>query len=339
MVSLYTILGVHRGALPLMIRNAYRELARIHHPDKGGSVDVFTSVNEAYTTLSDPEKRRLYDLNWLSPMDMFWTEAEPFYTSEPINNIVTVVVTVEDICRGADVIVDVSRTVVNEHELRICTQCSGTGVYCLIPDMLGGFLPPPLQAHCTYCTAGYVPESISVHVIDERVICTLPVGCPPGMLFSFVGKGDQTPGTASGNLIVRIACVTTGPMHIRHDTMDLAYVLYITPYELYNGFTRSILHPDGRYLYICNTVPIQSGIYVVPDQGIHFVSGNRCGHLYIQIQVVHMVEDPIENCFRPTGILIKLDCTLTRPPTSVVDILQENTTVYGTRMSCSSLTM
>ena len=67
----YKTLGVPRTATPAEIKKAFRRLAREHHPDlKQGDAAAeqrFKDVNEANEVLSDPEKRRQYDLlgaNW-----------------------------------------------------------------------------------------------------------------------------------------------------------------------------------------------------------------------------------------------------------------------------------
>lgn len=61
----YKILGVPRDADAKAIRSAFRKLAAKHHPDKNpgdaAAEDRFKDINEAYTALSDPEKRSLYD--------------------------------------------------------------------------------------------------------------------------------------------------------------------------------------------------------------------------------------------------------------------------------------
>eukprot|EP00944_MAST-04C_sp_MAST-4C-sp1_P005801 g5801.t1 len=58
----YSILGLGRDASASDITKAYRKLARENHPDRGGSTETFQKLNEAYSTLKDPKKRRQYDL-------------------------------------------------------------------------------------------------------------------------------------------------------------------------------------------------------------------------------------------------------------------------------------
>ena len=57
----YQTLGVDRNATPDEIKRAYRRLASQHHPDKGGDKHKFQEIEEAYRTLSDPQKRAMHD--------------------------------------------------------------------------------------------------------------------------------------------------------------------------------------------------------------------------------------------------------------------------------------
>ena len=61
----YEVLGVERSADEATIKKAYRQLAKKYHPDVNpGDKDAeekFKEVNEAYSVLSDPQKRSRYD--------------------------------------------------------------------------------------------------------------------------------------------------------------------------------------------------------------------------------------------------------------------------------------
>ena len=62
MKDLYKILGVDKSADNNTLKKAYRKLAMKHHPDKGGDEKKFKDISEAYGILSDPNKRKTYDL-------------------------------------------------------------------------------------------------------------------------------------------------------------------------------------------------------------------------------------------------------------------------------------
>jgi curved DNA-binding protein len=67
----YETLGVAKTATPEEIKQAFRKLARIHHPDvaknKAAGEAKFKEINEAYEVLGDADKRGKYDemgANW-----------------------------------------------------------------------------------------------------------------------------------------------------------------------------------------------------------------------------------------------------------------------------------
>ncbi len=64
--SYYALLELHPAASPVEIRRSYRELSKRYHPDTTTlpqeiATAQFLKLNEAYATLSNPERRSLYD--------------------------------------------------------------------------------------------------------------------------------------------------------------------------------------------------------------------------------------------------------------------------------------
>jgi len=61
----YEVLGVERGADDAGLKSAFRKLAMEHHPDRNGGCPEaaarFKEINEAYSVLSDKQKRAAYD--------------------------------------------------------------------------------------------------------------------------------------------------------------------------------------------------------------------------------------------------------------------------------------
>ncbi|TMC08134.1 MAG: molecular chaperone DnaJ [Chloroflexi bacterium] len=62
----YEVLGVGRQASPEELKRAFRKIAMESHPDRNpgdaGAATRFKEASEAYTVLSDPSRRRSYDL-------------------------------------------------------------------------------------------------------------------------------------------------------------------------------------------------------------------------------------------------------------------------------------
>lgn len=66
MTDHYTSLGLSSAATLLEVKKAFRQKASFLHPDRNPSPDAperFREVQEAYTVLSDTDRRQAYDDN------------------------------------------------------------------------------------------------------------------------------------------------------------------------------------------------------------------------------------------------------------------------------------
>ncbi len=81
----YDRLGVHASASPIEIRRAYRELSKKYHPDTtklstATAIVKFQALNEAYATISHPERRSAYDLE-IGYSRVFVIQSTPRFTT------------------------------------------------------------------------------------------------------------------------------------------------------------------------------------------------------------------------------------------------------------------
>ena len=84
MVDYYEVLGIDDTAQPMEIRQAWRNLAKVCHPDISGDDlghNMCILLNEAYEVLSDPDQRREYN----RALDEALADEQDGYTGEPLS--------------------------------------------------------------------------------------------------------------------------------------------------------------------------------------------------------------------------------------------------------------
>ncbi len=193
----YSILGVPRTAGPEEIRAAYRRLARLYHPDLNSSGQAearMQQINEAYATLSDPDRRRRYDVygtvSAASPTPRQSSRSEPRRGSAPPRQYVPrrgedlevcVLVTPSEVARGARKTFFVDR-------LETCPRCRGAG---LEPEEIA------IAGRCWRCGGEQrLTRTLPLHA-------TIPAGVADGGRLRLRGQGnDGIDGGANGHVYI-----------------------------------------------------------------------------------------------------------------------------------------
>ncbi len=58
----YSVLEIGKFSEKSAVKNSYKRLAKIHHPDKGGDINKFLEIKNAYDVLSSHFQKEKYDL-------------------------------------------------------------------------------------------------------------------------------------------------------------------------------------------------------------------------------------------------------------------------------------
>lgn len=129
-MNYYDVLGVGRDADAVAIKKQYHKLAKEYHPDKTkgdkSKQDTFIEIQTAYTTLSDKDKRYIYDMTGATGEDEMFENFASFFTTftapppppEPIRELK---ISLEDYCNGAMKHIQVD-------EILKCDMCDETGI-------------------------------------------------------------------------------------------------------------------------------------------------------------------------------------------------------------------
>jgi molecular chaperone DnaJ len=84
----YDILGIQKNASESEIKSAFRKLSKKYHPDvnkEAGAEEKFKEINEAYSVLSDPEKKQMYDTFGTADPNMAGGGYDPFNGFDPFS--------------------------------------------------------------------------------------------------------------------------------------------------------------------------------------------------------------------------------------------------------------
>ena len=303
----YKVLGIGRDASDEDIKKAHRRLARKHHPDLNPgdkkAEDQFKKIQEAYDVLSDPEKRKKYDMygdawqqgpfaggqsapgshGYQDPFagmhtggninledifgSMFGGAGSPFTNSAPAEDVeVSLDVSMEDAYRGAT-----RRVTVNVEDT--CTDCGGAGQR---RNNRGQFELNGMA--CSRCRGrGRISSPRALQV-------TVPAGAWEGMTVTQRGQG---PADARGRKsdLVMVLHIMPHPRFEREGQnilfdVQIPYTVAAlggeVPVELPSGATRQLMVPPG----------IQSGQKMkLTGQGMPALKDRRVGDAFARVKI------------------------------------------------------
>ena len=319
----YDLLKVSPSASEEEIKKAYKKAALEHHPDRGGDSDKFKEISHAYSVLSDPSKRQLYDQfgeqgvesggpagNYPGedPMDIFSqvfggaARRRPAGPARGRDAVYNLELSLEEIAAGATRSIAYNRDVScvtcggrGATKMDSCRRCGGSGVVMTRQNI--GFLVH-MQTACPDCGGqgftvpkdGHCKPCKSSGVVSQKEVfeVKVPCGCPTGHQFRFSGKADQLPGHTAGDVIVQ---VKTKPhsvfQRLAAGSPDLVMKQEVSLADALAGIAVSLTTVAKRLVTVTGgTNAIGPGdIFVAKDLGLPRFDGSTNGDLFIQFSV------------------------------------------------------
>lgn len=299
----YKILGISRDASDNDIKKAYRKLAKENHPDKNpgnkAAEERFRNATEAYETLNDPEKKKMYDrFGTTSNNNNFyantsWNNFSNDIISELFKNFNynkrhdgSIRINLDDLeddfsfinspVNGEDLIASINISIreavegttkdIRYTRYILCSKCRGKSIH--------------QRNYCYTCySKGVVPVEDTIHVIINS-------GIDNGEEIVFPEAGNAGKfGGKNGKFIVKV--------NIENDSIfktegkDIVNTVHLTDTEALFGIDDLILTGiQGEKIKI----KIPAGIEPlkrlrIPNRGIPYKNGGKRGDLYIELVV------------------------------------------------------
>nr|CAG4638522.1 EOG090X07WF [Cyclestheria hislopi] len=298
----YNILGVSRTASTNQIKKAYRKLAKELHPDKNkddpNADEKFQDLGAAYETLSDPDKRELYDRcgeecvkkegangGGMDPFASFFGDFGFHFSNGNQGQ--------RDIPKGADIVMDLYVTLEElysgnfveiTHNKPVLKPAKGTRKCNCRQEMVTRQLGPgrfqmTQQTVCDECP--------NVKYVNEERVLEVEVepGMHDGQEQRFASEGEPHMDGDPGDLRLRIQTVPHAVFERRGD--DLYTNVTISLVDALAGFELDIEHLDGHKVHVVRDKVTWPGARIrKKGEGMpNYENNNLFGMLYITFDV------------------------------------------------------
>ena len=242
----YETLGVNHTTTPDGIKKAYKKLASKHHPDKGGDEEEFKKIQQAYETLSNPEKKQQYD------------NPDPFAGGNPFSQ-----------GNFQDIFSEVFGGGFGRGAQRRQPARNPDGVCDVHVDI----------------TEIYTGCEKTIDVGFAKYKLTIPAGTYHGTKFVMHGKGPQQHShLPPGDLICRIHVINL-PEWDRHND-DLIIKVECDYFEAMVGTSVRFPHIDGKQFEVkIPSRSLPNSRLRLPGKGMPNPTNGRIGDLYVTVVV------------------------------------------------------
>ncbi len=253
----YSILGVSKTASQDEIKNAYRHLAKQHHPDRGGDEAKFKQINEAYDTLKDPSRRAEYDSP--QPQTQFRSQQ---YTQDPF--------------AGFDHLDPYYRNLFRNFQSQRQTRAKNRDITVSIS----------LTLEEVFTGKSTVAKYKLFSGKTEIANVNIPAGVSTGDKIRFGQLGDNSlRGIPRGDLIV-IVKVKADPRW-RRDGNNLHKTIKVNIFDLLLGTSVDFYTIDSKLIKLNIKKATKSGtVLSLNGYGLPNLNNNQRGNIYVKVEAI-----------------------------------------------------
>jgi curved DNA-binding protein len=244
----YSALGVEKTATQDDIRKAYKKMSMKHHPDRGGDEAEFKKINEAYQTLSNAEKKQMYDTYGTSDPQQQWSQ----HQYQDFNDIFSSMF-------------GHRRPRQKNKDILCTTQVD-------LVDIIKG-----KEMDITYTLPSGQQQTASVHI---------PAGMENNSTIRYGGLGDNSfTQLPRGDLLVKT--IIRNPRGWDRQGLDLITFVEVDVFDAMIGTHKIIRTLENKTLKVNIPSGTQFGqIFSIPNHGItNYRTGQR-GNIFVKVKVI-----------------------------------------------------
>ncbi len=320
-MNYYETLGLSKEATEEEIKKAYRKLAIKYHPDKNpdnkGAEEEFKKVAEAYSILSDADKKKRYDTFGTADAnnrggfngggfgfdmsdifsqfgDMFGQQQRRQKRGQDLR--VKVNVNLSEILNGCDKKLKFNRNIPCNDcsgrggaDIRSCVMCGGSGQQVKTQSTPFGRVNQAYTCSSCHGTGENIINKCKscsgngVKVSEETIEIRIPAGVYGGLVLNMKGMGNYAASSTAGDLHIMVE--EEKHKKIQRNGNDLLIDEWISIPDAILGCECVIDGVDTQF-----KVTVESGVesgkmYRLPGHGLPDVNHGNRGDFYVKINV------------------------------------------------------
>ena len=308
----YDILGIDKNSTQDEIRKAFRFLSLKWHPDRNAdnpnSTSIFQSINEAYETLHDESKKKIYDINnniyekekkeknAHSPFNFpFDLKSNKILNNDEINNFIHLFTSnlfnQVNTTKNSDnnEIFTIFNSILKPNAYKKHIKPSNIEIINPIPPSITKTINIPIEKSYTGCN---IPIEITRKITEENIVkeeietlyVTIPRGIDDNEIILLKDKGHCLNNVKSD---VKIQIKIDNDTNYKRNGLDLNFIKTISLKEALCGFSFNMKFINGKSFKI----NIKQGNIIKPNfkqniQGMGMVRDNNVGNLIIIFDII-----------------------------------------------------